>query len=47
MPVILWIHGGSFNLGSANSDTNGPDYLVEKVFYKFGFIFIVFHMALN
>lgn len=31
LPVVLWIHGGSFNLGSSTSDTNGPDYLVEKV----------------
>lgn len=31
MPVLFWIHGGSFNLGSANSDLNRPDFILEKV----------------
>lgn len=31
MPVLFWIHGGSFNIGSANSDLNRPDFILEKV----------------
>lgn len=31
MPVLVWLHGGSYNFGSATSDTNGTDYFVGKV----------------
>lgn len=31
MPVLFWIHGGSFNIGSASSDLNRPDLIIEKV----------------
>lgn len=31
MPVLFWIHGGSFNVGSASSDLNRPDFILEKV----------------
>lgn len=30
-PVMLWIHGGSFVVGSAQTDIFGPEFLVEKV----------------
>lgn len=30
-PVVVWVHGGSYNVGWASSDTNGTDYLVAKV----------------
>lgn len=30
-PVLVWLHGGSYNMGSATSDTNGTDYIVAKV----------------
>ncbi|XP_037043953.1 cholinesterase 2-like [Bradysia coprophila] len=30
MPVLFFIHGGSFNIGSSNSNLNMPDYILEK-----------------
>ncbi|KAJ6641393.1 Juvenile hormone esterase [Pseudolycoriella hygida] len=30
LPVMFWIHGGSFNVGSAGSDLNRPDFFLEK-----------------
>lgn len=29
-PVFFWIHGGSYNTGSASSDHNGPQLFIEK-----------------
>lgn len=31
MPVLFWIHGGSYNIGSSSSDLNKPDFIIEKV----------------
>lgn len=31
MPVMFFIHGGSFNIGSSASHLNRPDHIVEKV----------------
>lgn len=31
LPVLFYIHGGSFNVGWASSDMNRPDNFVEKV----------------
>lgn len=31
LPVFFWVHGGSFNVGSAGSDINTPEYILEKV----------------
>ncbi|KAK7873002.1 hypothetical protein R5R35_000302 [Gryllus longicercus] len=29
-PVMVWIHGGGYYIGSGNTDMYGPDYLVES-----------------
>ncbi|XP_047106309.1 juvenile hormone esterase-like [Schistocerca piceifrons] len=29
IPVMVWIHGGAFLLGSGNTELYGPDYLME------------------
>nr|ARN17876.1 carboxylesterase 9 [Cephus cinctus] len=30
LPVMFWLHGGSFNFGNGDSDVYGPDYLIEN-----------------
>ncbi|XP_309933.5 esterase B1 [Anopheles gambiae] len=40
-PVMLWIHGGSFVVGSAQTDIFGPEFLVEK-----GIIVVTFNYRL-
>lgn len=29
-PVMVWIHGGGFNVGSGDATFYGPDYIVRK-----------------
>ncbi|GAB1863194.1 Carboxylesterase 3 [Camponotus japonicus] len=29
-PVMVWIHGGAFNIGSGDASVYGPDYIVRK-----------------
>jgi carboxylesterase type B len=29
-PVMVWIHGGGFYLGSGNTDFYGPDHLIRE-----------------
>ncbi|XP_050079741.1 esterase B1-like [Anopheles maculipalpis] len=40
-PVMLWIHGGSFVVGSSETDIFGPEFLVEK-----GIIVVTFNYRL-
>ncbi|XP_053671934.1 juvenile hormone esterase-like [Anopheles nili] len=41
MPILLWIHGGSFVVGSSETDIFGPEFLVEK-----GIIVVTFNYRL-
>ncbi|XP_044731316.1 juvenile hormone esterase-like [Chrysoperla carnea] len=44
LPVMVWIHGGGFYLGSGNSELFGPEYLVAKnvvlvtINYRLGYL---------
>lgn len=29
-PVMVWIHGGGFSVGSGDASVYGPDYIVRK-----------------
>lgn len=30
LPVLFWVHGGAFLMGSGNSEEFGPDYFIRK-----------------
>ncbi|KAJ9588463.1 hypothetical protein L9F63_018196 [Diploptera punctata] len=42
MPVMVWIHGGTFNSGSGNRLMQGPDYLVDD-----GVVVVTFNYRLG
>ncbi|KAJ8723600.1 hypothetical protein PYW07_007580 [Mythimna separata] len=42
LPILVFIHGGGFQIGSGDSDLHGPEYLVSK-----GVILITFNYRLN
>ncbi|KAL2730930.1 juvenile hormone esterase-like [Vespula squamosa] len=42
LPVMVWVHGGGFYLGSGNDDMYGPDYIVRK-----DIIFVTFNYRLG
>lgn len=29
-PVMFWVHGGAFMMGSGNSDVQGPEFFVAR-----------------
>lgn len=41
LPILVFIHGGGFQIGSGDSDLHGPEYLVSK-----GVIVITFNYRL-
>uniref|UniRef100_Q7M4E5 Juvenile hormone esterase-related protein n=1 Tax=Trichoplusia ni TaxID=7111 RepID=Q7M4E5_TRINI len=42
LPILVFIHGGGFQIGSSGSDIHGPEYLMSK-----GVIVITFNHRLN
>ena len=41
LPILVFVHGGGFQIGSGDSDVHGPEYLVSK-----GVIVITFNYRL-
>ncbi|XP_028165569.1 juvenile hormone esterase-like [Ostrinia furnacalis] len=42
LPILAWVHGGSFSYGSGDADLQGPEYLMTK-----GIILVTFNYRLN
>ncbi|KAG7298182.1 hypothetical protein JYU34_018966 [Plutella xylostella] len=42
LPIIVWVHGGGFTVGSGDSDAYGPEYLMSR-----GVILITFNYRLG
>ncbi|XP_026480275.1 esterase FE4-like [Ctenocephalides felis] len=42
LPVMVWIHGGGFFMGSGNSDMYGPEYLMD-----YGIVLVTFNYRLG
>lgn len=42
LPVMVWVHGGAFELGSGNTIYYGPDYFIDS-----GVIFVTLNYRLS